>query len=54
MSKSTSLVFVMLSSQLPVNFLFRHGRQKQGLKLLIIDARWVFVANEANKETSWD
>ena len=45
----------MATSQLPANFYSRQGRIETGPGILIIDARWEFVFNRANKEktTFW-
>ena len=52
---SCYIVETMATSQLPANFYFRQGRIETGPGILIIDARWEFVVNRANKEktTFW-
>ena len=52
---SCYIVETMAASQLPANFYFRQGRIETGPGILIIDSRWKFVVNRANKEktTFW-
>ena len=52
---SCYIVETMATSQLPANFYSRQGRIETGPGILIIDARWEFVVNRANKEktTFW-